>query len=119
MSVRAIKSGAVDFLTKPVAAAVLRDSLRAALHESRRAQGVDRQVQDARERVDSLTLRERQVMLLAVQGQPNKEIARRLGISYRTVEIHRARVMQKTAAETLLELARLVQRSGLDGEPEA
>jgi FixJ family two-component response regulator len=112
MSVRAVKAGAVDFLTKPITGAALRESLRTALRESERVNSRDRETQTARERLDSLTLRERQVMQLAVQGHANKEIARRLGISHRTIEIHRARVMQKTGAETLLDLAQLAQKSG-------
>jgi FixJ family two-component response regulator len=113
MSVRAIKAGAIDFLTKPVTGAALLESLRTALNESERLDRQSRKSQTAKERFDGLTLRERQVMSLALQGHANKEIARRLGISHRTVEIHRARVMQKTGANTLLDLARIAQQSGL------
>jgi FixJ family two-component response regulator len=116
MSVRAIKAGAVDFLTKPISGVSLHESLRTALHESERVNSRDQETQTAKQRIDSLTLRERQVMQLAVQGQANKEIARHLGISHRTVEIHRARVMQKTGADTLLDLAQLAQKGGAAAE---
>jgi FixJ family two-component response regulator len=107
MSVRAIKGGAVDFLTKPVTGALLLERVHAALFEGDRMSAQADARQTATQRVASLTEREREVMNLAVEGLHNKEIARRLGISHRTVEIHRARVMQKTGANTLLDLARI------------
>lgn len=113
LSVRAIKAGAVDFLTKPVTGAALLESVRAALLESARLDTQAEANQTAASRISSLTERERQVMVLAVEGLPNKEIARRLGISHRTVEIHKARIMHKTGADTLLDLARLAEASGL------
>lgn len=112
MSVRAIKAGAVDFLTKPVTGAALLESVRAALLVSEKLRLQAAASQTASSRVASLTEREHQVMLLAVDGLLNKEIARQLGISHRTVEIHKARIMLKTGAETLLDLARLVEASG-------
>ena len=112
MSVRAIKAGAVDFLTKPVTGTALLESVRAALLESEKLRLQAAASQTASSRVASLTEREHQVMLLAVDGLLNKEIARQLGISHRTVEIHKARIMLKTGAETLLDLARLVEASG-------
>jgi FixJ family two-component response regulator len=112
MSVRAIKAGAVDFLTKPVTGAALLESVRAALLESEKLRRQAAASKTASSRVASLTEREHQVMLLAVDGLLNKEIARQLGISHRTVEIHKARIMLKTGAETLLDLARLVEASG-------
>jgi DNA-binding CsgD family transcriptional regulator len=69
--------------------------------------------QNTRALLGELTEREREVMLLAVAGHPNKEIARRLGISHRTVEIHKGKIMQKTGALNLLDLARLAQEAGL------
>jgi FixJ family two-component response regulator len=113
MSVRAIKAGAVDFLIKPVTGTALLESVQAALVESERLGAQVEENQTAAARVASLTEREREVMVLAVDGLPNKEIARRLGISHRTVEIHKARVMHKTGADTVLELARLAEASGL------
>lgn len=115
MSVRAIKAGAVDFLTKPVSGAALLESVGAALRESERLNIQAEANHTASTRVASLTEREREVMALAVDGLPNKEIARRLGISHRTVEIHKARVMHKTGAETVLDLARIAEACGLRG----
>ncbi len=113
MSVKAIKAGAVDFLTKPVIADELLESVHAALKVSEQIDAQVETSQMASARFASLTERERQVMMLAVEGHPNKEIARRLGISHRTVEIHKGRVMHKTGAATLLDLARMVQEAGL------
>jgi RNA polymerase sigma factor (sigma-70 family) len=113
MSVRAIKAGAVDFLVKPVTGNALLASVRAALDESERLVEQSEVSQTAAKRVARLTDRERDVMLLAVEGLPNKEIARRLGISHRTVEIHKARIMRKTGADTVLDLARIVEASGM------
>ncbi|OIQ74789.1 transcriptional regulatory protein TdiR [mine drainage metagenome] len=105
MSVRAIKVGAVDFLTKPVTRERLLDSIRAAIQAGERVQAQVLKQQKARSLLADLTEREREVMSLAVQGYPNKEIARRLDISHRTVEIHKARIMHKTGATNLLDLA--------------
>lgn len=106
MSVRAIKAGAADFLTKPVT----RDKLMASIHAAVQAAS---QMRRTRELLNELTGREREVMLLAVAGHPNKEIARQLGISHRTVEIHKARIMHKTGALNLLDLAHIAQEGGL------
>jgi FixJ family two-component response regulator len=112
MSVRSIKVGAVDFLTKPVTRERLLDSIRAAIQAGERVQAQVLKQQRARSLLADLTEREREVMSLAVQGYPNKEIARRLDISHRTVEIHKARIMHKTGATNLLDLARLVDIGG-------
>lgn len=113
LSVRAVKAGAVDFLTKPVTGAALIQSVQAALLESKKLSSKAEINQTAATRVASLTEREREVMVLAVEGRHNKEIARHLGLSHRTVEIHKARIMHKTGADTLLDLARIVDASGL------
>jgi len=113
MSVRAMKAGAVDFLIKPVTGIALLASVQAALLESDRLNSRAEVNQTALARVRCLTQREREVMVLAAGGLGNKEIARRLKISHRTVEIHRARVMHKIGAETLLDLAHIAQVSGL------
>ncbi len=113
MSVRAIKAGAVDFLTKPVTGSGLVKSVRAALRESERLYRQADESNSAMACVASLTEREREVMTLAVEGLHNKEIARSLGISHRTVEIHKTRIMHKTGANTLLDLARIAEACGL------
>lgn len=112
LSVRAVKAGAVDFLTKPVTAKALLESVHAALLESARLASQAEVNQTAVQCLATLTERERQVMALAVEGLHNKEIARHLGISHRTVEIHKARIMHKTGANTLLDLARIAEASG-------
>jgi len=102
LTVRTIKAGAMDFLTKPVEAKVLLERINAAL-------SLNSRFVEARERLSSLTEREQEVMELAVAGKSNKAIARELDISPRTVEIHRSRVMHKTNASSLLELADFIK----------
>ena len=107
MSVKAIKAGALDFLTKPVTREKLMTSVRSAIRESERMLSEKADQQDAISRIAELTDREREVMALAIQGYPNKEIARHLSISHRTVEIHKSKIMHKTGAVNLLDLARI------------
>lgn len=113
MSVRAIKAGAVDFLTKPVTRDKLLSSVRAAIQLGEQTLAQAAKINQTMARLADLTEREREVMALAVMGHPNKEIARRLGISHRTVEIHKAKIMHKTGAVNLLDLARIAQDGGL------
>ncbi len=112
MSVKAIKAGAVDFLTKPVSATALLESLQTALNEDEKRQMEAAASQAATERLASLTERERLVMEQAIAGLSNKEIARQLDISHRTVEIHKSRVMHKTGAISIIELARIAKAGG-------
>jgi FixJ family two-component response regulator len=107
MSVQAMKAGALDFLTKPVTRDKLLTSIRAAILQSESVLSENAHHQEALSLLAGLTDRERDVMLLAVQGHPNKHIARQLGISHRTVEIHKSKIMQKTGAVNLLDLARI------------
>jgi FixJ family two-component response regulator len=113
MSVKAIKAGAVDFLTKPVTREKLLASVRSAILESEKLLAEVSHHKNAISLLTSLTDRERDVALLATQGYPNKEIARRLGISHRTVEIHKSKIMTKTGAINLLDLARIAHEGGL------
>lgn len=108
LSVQAIKAGAVDFLTKPVTREKLITSIKAAIQKSEILLSENANHLEALSHLAHLTDRERDVMLLAVQGHPNKHIARLLGISHRTVEIHKSKIMQKTGAINLLDLARIV-----------
>ncbi len=105
-AVSAIKAGARDVLTKPADAATLLRRIKAALSESEALQA---ELAALKARLGALTAREREVLLLVAEGRPNKEIAARLGISFRTVEIHRAHVLKKTCAANVLELAHLVE----------
>lgn len=107
-SVRAIKAGAVDFLCKPVSTSALLASVQAALDDGERLSRRLERVHDASALLGTLTGREREVLKLAAEGFANKVIARRLGISHRTVEIHKARIMRKTGAANVLDLAQLV-----------
>jgi FixJ family two-component response regulator len=114
MSVKAIKAGAVDFLTKPVTREKLLASVRSAILESEKLLTVNSHHKNALSLLANLTDRERDVALLAIQGYPNKDIARRLGISHRTVEIHKSKIMTKTGAINLLDLARIAHEGGLN-----
>jgi len=107
MAVEALKAGAIDFIEKPFDPDRLLDSVREALErdsEVRQDQAVAERV---RLLIGRLTPREQEVMDLMVVGHSNKAIASRLGISPRTVEVHRARVMEKMAARSLAELVRM------------
>jgi FixJ family two-component response regulator len=111
-TVRAIKAGAMDFMTKPVDGEVLLARVQEALQRSSRIRQQADEDRVIASRLAALTEREREIMLLAVAGYTSKEIAQRLAISYRTVEIHRAHVMHKTGASNLLELARIAGALG-------
>lgn len=108
MAVRALKAGAVDFLEKPIEPQALLNSIRQAL--DRDASNRSRQAQLGKfvECLQLLTWREREVLDLLVAGKSSKMIASRLGISVKTVEVHRSKIMAKTKAENVAELVRLV-----------
>jgi FixJ family two-component response regulator len=112
-SVKAIKAGAIDFLTKPITREKLMGSIKVAVKESARILAEVTEHQNALTQISNLTIREKEVMMLAIQGIPNKEIARRLDISHRTVEIHKSKIMFKTGAINLLDLARIANECGL------
>lgn len=107
MAVAAIKLGAFDFIEKPFDEARLLESIRNAGGVRERKLVADAELADLRARFEGLSERQRQVLDLAVAGLSNKEIAARLGISFRTVEIHRAWMMERTGARNLAELVRM------------
>ena len=106
-SVRAIKAGAVDFLTKPFKEADLMRAIHAALAQSRDARRKRAELADLRQRLSSLTPREREVLPLVVGGLLNKQAAAELGISEVTLQIHRGSIMKKMRAGSLAELVRM------------
>jgi two-component system response regulator FixJ len=113
LAVRAMKAGAVDFIEKPFTENLMLDSIRRALESSPAAKPViDPGV---KQRLDQLSPREHEVLLQMVAGNPNKVTAHNLGISPRTVEIHRARVMEKMNARSLSELVRMTLSAGIEG----
>ena len=117
-SVRAMKAGAVEFLTKPVAPRVLLAAIRAAIEQDRASQRARLELADLRERYDRLTPREREILKLVVSGLLNKQIASELGTVERTVKFHRAHIMEKMRAQSLAELVLIAGRLGLAaGEP--
>jgi two-component system response regulator FixJ len=112
IAVRAMKAGAVDFIEKPFAEEPLLETVRLALVRSERDRRRSGEP-SADERLAQLTTREREVLEAMVAGHPNKAIAHLLRISPRTVEIHRARVMEKTGARSLSHLVRLALQAGV------
>jgi two-component system response regulator FixJ len=116
IAVQALKAGAADFIEKPFDDEVLLAAVRAALDADRRAREREAEIEEIAAHLASLTPRERQVLERLVAGQPNKAIAYALGTSPRTVEVHRARVMEKMGARSLSELVRMALRVGIAGE---
>ncbi len=112
IAVHAIKAGAVDFLEKPFRDQELIDKVQHAIEANVRLRKELAERNRIAARIDTLTQREREVMELVVQGKTNKAIASELGLSQRTVEIHRARVMRKMQADSVSELVQMVMRFG-------
>jgi FixJ family two-component response regulator len=110
MSVRALKSGAVEFLTKPFRDQDLLDAIQQALQRDRAAREQQAEVDELHGRYQALTAREREVMRLVVSGLLNKQIASEIGASEATVKIHRSNVMQKMQAGSLIELVRMADK---------
>jgi len=110
MSVRALKSGAVEFLTKPFRDQDLLDAIQQALQHDRAVQEHQAEIHDLQERYHALTVREREVMTLVVSGMLNKQIASEIGASEATVKVHRGHVMQKMQAASVVDLVRMADK---------
>lgn len=116
-SVRAMKGGAVDFLTKPYSPEDLMEAVARAMAKEKRDRREQTQVAELERRARALTPREGEVLRLVVRGLLNKQVAAELGISEKTVKVHRARVMDKMRAESMADLVRMAGR--LPGAPGA
>jgi RNA polymerase sigma factor (sigma-70 family) len=110
MSVRAIKNGAVEFLTKPFRDQDLLDAVRIALERDRARREQEKEVKDIEHRFDSLTAREQQVISMLVSGMLNKQIAAELGTAESTVKVQRSRAMEKMHAESLVDLVKMIEK---------
>jgi FixJ family two-component response regulator len=113
MSVRAIKSGAIDFLTKPVKDSELIGAIRIGIKKTEENQSQQNENQALKDRLKLLTNREKEVFIHVVTGEPNKLIASALGITEQTIKVHRGRVMHKMGAESLAQLVRIAERLAL------
>jgi FixJ family two-component response regulator len=117
MSVRAMKAGAIDFLTKPFRDQDLLDAVTRALEVDRKRRNDNKDIQDVRARYLTLTSREKQIMALVTDGLLNKQVAHTLGIGEVTAKIHRSRVMRKMGAKSLADLVIMAEVLGVRGKP--
>jgi FixJ family two-component response regulator len=113
MTVQAMKAGAVEFLTKPFTPDALLGAIESALQASRAYWEQEGKLRALRERYDSLSRREREVMSLVVQGRLNKQVGGELGIAEITVKAHRSMLMKKMGARSLAELVKMAARLGI------
>jgi RNA polymerase sigma factor (sigma-70 family) len=110
MTVRAMKAGAVEFLTKPFRDQDLLDAIQVALERDRARRQQEAGLVALRKRFESLTPREREVVTMVVSGMPNKQIAAEIGITENTVKTHRSRAIEKMQAQSLADLVKIVER---------
>jgi FixJ family two-component response regulator len=116
ISVRAMKSGAIEFLTKPLREQELLDAVHAGIEQDRARRQEGELIAELRARYDSLTAREREMMHLVVTGSVNKQIAAQAGLSEITVKVHRGHVMQKMRAKSLVDLVRMADSLGVSAK---
>jgi FixJ family two-component response regulator len=113
MSVRAMKAGAIDFLSKPFREQDMVDAVMAAIDRDRQRRTTESAAADIRERYATLSQREKQVMTRVTAGKMNKQVAFDLGLAEITVKTYRGAVMQKMGARTFADLVRIVDALGL------
>jgi len=113
MTVRAMKAGAVEFLGKPFDDQVLLDAVHGAIERDRQRRRHAAQLAELQARYRALTEREREIFRFVVAGQLNKQVAADLGLSVVTVKVHRAQVMRKMAAKSIVDLVRMADQLGI------
>src|SRR3984893_1406949 len=113
MTVRAMKAGAIEFLTKPFRDQDLLDAVQVALARDRARRQREGEIATLRERFESLSAREREGVAMVVSGMLNKQIAAKIGITENTVKVHRSRAMEKMQAQSLADLVKMVERLGI------
>ena len=113
MTVRAMKGGAIDFLTKPVRDQDILDAVQAAIGRDRKRRDLNKTVSDVRSRFESLSSRERDVLALVTSGLMNKQVAAQLGLAEITVKIYRGQIMRKMGAKSLADLVRMSEALGI------
>ena len=113
MSVRAMKAGAIEFLTKPFRDQDLLDAIQVALEKDGARRRREGEIAVIRERFESLTPREREILPWVVSGLLNKQIAAQIGTSETTVKVHRSQLMRKMGADSLADLVRIAERIGI------